>query len=142
MLKVAKLHKYLGCLLFPYSLHYGRGDCILSGYPQIKALRLWYGNCLVCFGICGVGVSDQQGSWDYPDRTRTFSICSRKHKLYSGLFVLLKLKLTLSRQEFFPISSLALSSFLKEQFHYGSPEVFTDKKRILSDRFLFCCSCL
>ena len=35
----------------------------------------------------------------------------RKHKMCSGLFVLLKLKLHLSRYEFIPISSQALSSF-------------------------------
>ena len=36
---------------------------------------------------------------------------SRKYKLYSGLFVLLKLKLSLPKQDFLPISSRALSSF-------------------------------
>ena len=44
-------------------------------------------------------------------RATLFPEDSRKHKLYSGLFVLLKLKLTLSRQDFLPISSRALSSF-------------------------------
>ena len=44
-------------------------------------------------------------------RSTLFPEDSRKHKLYSGLFVLLKLKLTIPRQDFLPISSLALSSF-------------------------------
>ena len=44
-------------------------------------------------------------------RSTLFPEGTRKHKLYSGLFVLLKLKLTLSRREFLPISTLALSSF-------------------------------
>ena len=44
-------------------------------------------------------------------RSVLFPEGSRKHKLYSGLFVLLKLKLSLSRQEFIPILSLALTSF-------------------------------
>jgi len=44
-------------------------------------------------------------------RTTLFPKGTRKHKLYSGLFVLLKLKLPISRQEFIPISSLALTSF-------------------------------
>ena len=44
-------------------------------------------------------------------RATLFPEGSRKHKLYSGLFVLLKLKLTMPRQDFLPISSLALSSF-------------------------------
>lgn len=44
-------------------------------------------------------------------RSALFPEGTRKHKLYSGLFVLLKLKLTISRHEFIPILSLALSSF-------------------------------
>ena len=44
-------------------------------------------------------------------RTSLFPKETRKHKLYSGLFVLLKLNLTLPRQEFLPISTLALTSF-------------------------------
>ena len=44
-------------------------------------------------------------------RSALFPEGTRKYKLYSGLFVLLKLKLPLSRQEFIPLSSLALSSF-------------------------------
>jgi len=44
-------------------------------------------------------------------RSTIFPEGTRKHKLYSGLFVLLKLKLTISSQDFLPISSLALSSF-------------------------------
>ena len=44
-------------------------------------------------------------------RATLFPEGTRKHKLYSGLFVLLKLKLTISRQEFLPISSLALTAF-------------------------------
>ena len=40
-----------------------------------------------------------------------FSEGSCKGKLYSSLFALLKLKLTIPRQDFLPISSLALSSF-------------------------------
>ena len=44
-------------------------------------------------------------------RATLFPEGSRKHKLYSGLFVLLKLKLTITRQDFLPISSSALSSF-------------------------------
>jgi len=44
-------------------------------------------------------------------RSALFPEGSRKHKLYSGLFVLLKLKLALSKQEFLPISTLALASF-------------------------------
>ena len=44
-------------------------------------------------------------------RSKLFPEGTRKHKLYSGLFVLLKLKLNFSRHEFIPISSLALSSF-------------------------------
>jgi hypothetical protein len=44
-------------------------------------------------------------------RSTLFPEGTRKHKLYSGLFVLLKIKLTLSRQEFLSISLLALSSF-------------------------------
>ena len=44
-------------------------------------------------------------------RSALFPEGTRKHKMYSGLFVLLKLKLPLSRQEFIPLSSLALSSF-------------------------------
>ena len=44
-------------------------------------------------------------------RSALFPEGTRKHKLYSGLFVLLKTKLTLSRQDFLPISTLALSSF-------------------------------
>ena len=44
-------------------------------------------------------------------RATLFPGGSRKHKLYSGLFVLLKLKLTITRQDFLPISSLALTSF-------------------------------
>ena len=44
-------------------------------------------------------------------RATLFPEGSRKHKLYSRLFVLLKLKLTMPRQDFLPISSLALSSF-------------------------------
>ena len=43
-------------------------------------------------------------------RSTLFPEGSRKHKLYSGLFVLLKLKLTITRQDFLPISSIALSS--------------------------------
>lgn len=44
-------------------------------------------------------------------RSSLFPIHARKYKLYSGLFVLLKLKLTLSRHDFLPISSQALTSF-------------------------------
>jgi hypothetical protein len=44
-------------------------------------------------------------------RSTLFPEGTRKHKLYSGLFVLLKLKLTLPHQDFLPISSLAFSSF-------------------------------
>lgn len=44
-------------------------------------------------------------------RSTLFPIGSRKHKLYSGLFVFLKLKLSISRREFLAISTLALSSF-------------------------------
>lgn len=44
-------------------------------------------------------------------RSTLFPKDTRKHKMYSGLFVLLKLKLALSRQDFLPISSLALTSF-------------------------------
>ena len=44
-------------------------------------------------------------------RSSLFPRGTRKHKMYSGLFVLLKLKLTISRQDFLPISSCALSSF-------------------------------
>jgi len=44
-------------------------------------------------------------------RSTLFPEGTRKHKLYSGLFVLLKLKLTISRQDFLPIYSIALSSF-------------------------------
>ena len=44
-------------------------------------------------------------------RSTLFPIGSRKHKLYSGLFVFLKLNLSLSRYEFLAISTLALSSF-------------------------------
>ena len=44
-------------------------------------------------------------------RSALFPEDSRKYKLYSGLFVLLKLKLSLPKQDFLPISSRALSSF-------------------------------
>ena len=44
-------------------------------------------------------------------RSVLFPEGTRKHKLYSGLFVLLKLKPTLPRQVFLPISSRALSAF-------------------------------
>ena len=44
-------------------------------------------------------------------RSAVFPEGTRKHKLYSGLFVLLKLKLTLPRQVFLPVSSRALSTF-------------------------------
>ena len=44
-------------------------------------------------------------------RSSLFPKSTRKHKMYSGLFVLLKLKLALSRRDFLPISSLALTSF-------------------------------
>ena len=44
-------------------------------------------------------------------RSVLFPEGTRKHKLYSGLFVLLKLKLTMPGQDFLPISSRALSSF-------------------------------
>ena len=44
-------------------------------------------------------------------RSQVFSEISRKHKLYSGLFVLLKLKLSLASQEFKLIVSLALQTF-------------------------------
>jgi len=44
-------------------------------------------------------------------RSALFPEGTRKHKLYSGLFVLLKLNLTLPRQDFLPISSRALSAF-------------------------------
>ena len=44
-------------------------------------------------------------------RSMLFPEGTRKHKLYSGLFVLLKLKLTITKQDFLPISSRALSSF-------------------------------
>ena len=44
-------------------------------------------------------------------RSSLFPKGTRKHKMYSGLFVLLKLKLALSRRDFLPISSLALTSF-------------------------------
>ena len=44
-------------------------------------------------------------------RSVLFPEGTRKLKLYSGLFVLLKLKLTMPRQDFLPISSRALSSF-------------------------------
>jgi len=44
-------------------------------------------------------------------RPTLFPHGTRKHKLYSGLFVLLNLKLSLPKHVFLPISSLALSSF-------------------------------
>jgi len=44
-------------------------------------------------------------------RSTLFPEGTRKHKLYSGLFVLLKLKLSIARQDFLPISTLALTSF-------------------------------
>ena len=44
-------------------------------------------------------------------RLALFPEGTRKYKIYSGLFVLLKLKLTLPRQDFLPISTLALTSF-------------------------------
>jgi len=44
-------------------------------------------------------------------RSALFPEDSRKYKLYSGLFVLLKLKLPFLKQDFLPISSRALSSF-------------------------------
>ena len=44
-------------------------------------------------------------------RSTLFLKGTRKHKLYSGLFVLLKLKLSIARQDLLPFSSRALSSF-------------------------------
>jgi hypothetical protein len=44
-------------------------------------------------------------------RSHLFSETSRKHKLYSGLFTLLKLKLSISYQEFSKVRSLALQTF-------------------------------
>ena len=44
-------------------------------------------------------------------RSVRFPEGTRKHKLYSGLFVLLKFKFTMPRKDFLPISSRALSSF-------------------------------
>jgi hypothetical protein len=44
-------------------------------------------------------------------RSTLFPEGTRKHKLYSGLFVLLKLKLSIARQDFLLISTLALTSF-------------------------------
>ena len=44
-------------------------------------------------------------------RSTLFPEDTRKHKLYSGLFVLLKLNLSLPKHVFLPISSLALDSF-------------------------------
>ena len=44
-------------------------------------------------------------------RMAIFPENSCKHKLYSGLFILLKLKLPLSKREFLHHSALALSSF-------------------------------
>ena len=44
-------------------------------------------------------------------RSSLFPEGTRKHKLYSGLFVLLKLKLTIPQHVFLPISSRAFSSF-------------------------------
>ena len=44
-------------------------------------------------------------------RTHVFPDSSRKRKLFSGLFVLLKLKLSLSYHQFAKISALALQSF-------------------------------
>jgi len=44
-------------------------------------------------------------------RSSLFPEGTRKHKLYSGLFVFLKLKLTISQHVFLPISSQAFSSF-------------------------------
>ncbi len=44
-------------------------------------------------------------------RSTLFPEGTRKHKLYSGLFLLLKLKLTIPQHVFLPISSHALSSF-------------------------------
>jgi len=58
---------------------------------------------LIAYAI-GLWLGETLRSTLFPDGTR-------KHKLYSGLFVLLKLKLTISRQVFLPISSLALISF-------------------------------
>ena len=58
---------------------------------------------LIAYAI-GLWLGETLRSTLFPDGTR-------KHKLYSGLFVLLKLKLALSRQEFIQTSSLALTSF-------------------------------
>ena len=44
-------------------------------------------------------------------RSTLFPDGTRKHKLYSGLFVLLKIKLPLSHHDFLPISTLPLTSF-------------------------------
>jgi len=44
-------------------------------------------------------------------RSALFPESARKHKVYSGLFILLKLKLNIPKQGFLPISSSALSSF-------------------------------
>ena len=44
-------------------------------------------------------------------RSSLFPEGTRKHKLYSGLFVFLKLKLTIPQHVFLPISSQAFSSF-------------------------------
>jgi hypothetical protein len=44
-------------------------------------------------------------------RSHLFPETSRKHKLYSGLFTLLKLKLSISYQEFRKVHSLALQTF-------------------------------
>ena len=58
---------------------------------------------LIAYAI-GLWLGETLRSTLFPDGTR-------KHKLYSGLFVLLKLKLALSRHEFIQTSSLALTSF-------------------------------
>ena len=44
-------------------------------------------------------------------RSTLFPEDTRKHKMYSGLFVFLKIKLPLSHHDFLPISTLALTSF-------------------------------
>jgi len=53
-------------------------------------------------------------------RAALFPDGTRKHKLYSGLFVLLKLKLTITRHDFLPISSQALSTFTNLVYHVRS----------------------
>jgi len=80
----------------------------LLGIDKLMSQKRHWMEQMVCLALIAYAIGLVLGE---TLRTHVFPETSRKYKLYSGLFVLLKLKLALSFQEFRQVCSLAAHTF-------------------------------